>query len=80
MHFYKIHMKTSLNEDVKRVIDLNYTSYIISWFFAKLFFFRNIFLKVYRVYHHATLSETSIAIFLLLHNHAMQRTILITEY
>jgi len=32
-------MKTSLNEDVKRVIDLNYTSYIISWFFAKLFFF-----------------------------------------
>jgi len=38
MHFYKMRMKTSLNENVKRVRDLNYTSYIISWFFAKLFF------------------------------------------
>lgn len=79
-----MHMKTRLYQDVEREVDLNYTSYIILWIFAKLFlFFRNVFLEIVcRVHHHATLSdnETSITIFLLRRNHVMQRSVLITEY
>lgn len=84
MHFYEIHVEIRLDPNVECGGRVN-VSYIISRFFviglfSFFLFLRNCFLEtVYRVYHHATLSETSVANFSTTAQ-SMQRSVLIAKY